>query len=99
MTRVLIAGMLLGFAFAAAAQDVEPEEQAASTRTDRAKASEPFCIRETGSRVIAHRNARTKKERADCVASGGRVYTREDIESTGSVDLVDALRRLDPSIR
>ncbi|WP_407354363.1 hypothetical protein [Luteimonas sp. R10] len=96
MKRLLIAGMLLGFAFAAAAQDVEPEEQATS---DRAKASEPFCIRETGSRIIAQRNARTKKERADCVAAGGRVYTREDIEQTGSVDLVEALRRLDPSIR
>lgn len=99
MKRLLIAGMLLGFACAAAAQDVEPEEQATSTRADRAKASEPFCIRETGSRVIAHRNARNKKERSECVAAGGRVYTRDDIERTGSVDLLDALRRLDPSIR
>lgn len=98
MKRLLMACMLLGFAFASAAQDAEPEEQATSTRADRAKASERFCIQDTGSRIVAHRNARNKKERADCVAAGGRVYTREDIERTGDADLADALRRLDPSI-
>lgn len=88
-----------GLAFVAAAQESEPEEQARETRADRAKASERFCIQETGSRIVANRNARTRAERDQCVSQGGRVYTREEIQRTGSVDLADALRRLDPSIR
>lgn len=98
MKRLLIAIAVAGFAFGAAAQDVEPEEQARETRADRAKQSERFCIQQTGSRIIANRNAKSRGERAQCVEQGGRVYTREEIERTGSADLADALRRLDPSI-
>lgn len=92
-----------GIAFGAAAQEVEPEEQAREeakeARKDRESATDRFCIQQTGSRIVASRNARSRSERADCVASGGRVYTREDIQRTGSTDLADALRRLDPSLR
>ena len=83
------------------AQEVEPEErgrqEARQERAERDRSSDRFCIQQTGSRIIANRNARSKDERAE--ASGGRVYTREDIERTGSTDLQDALRRLDPAIR
>ncbi|NLA68235.1 MAG: hypothetical protein GX856_08360, partial [Gammaproteobacteria bacterium] len=90
-------------AFAAApvvvhAQD-EPEEAARSRAKEARKADDRFCIEQTGSRITAARNARSKADEKECVAAGGRVYTREDIERTGSVDLQDALRRLDPSIR
>ena len=61
------------------------------------KPDDRFCIQETGSRIVASRN-KSKKADKDCVSANGRVYTRQDIESTGSVDLRDALRRLDPSI-
>lgn len=98
LTTVAIAIAVAGLAFGAAAQDIEPEEEAATTRSERAKQSERFCIQNTGSRIVAQRNARSKSEREECVAQGGRVYTREDIERTGSVDMRDALRRLDPSI-
>lgn len=85
----------------ALAQEIEPEEeahqQAREARKD--KASEHFCIQETGSRIVANRNARSANERKECVAAGGRVYTRDDIRRSGSTDLADALRRLDPSIR
>lgn len=81
------------------AQDVELEEQARETRADRARQAERFCIQDTGSRIVAQRNARSRAEREQCVAQGGRVYTRQEIEQTGSVDMADALRRLDPSIR
>jgi len=81
----------------------EPEEQAREdareARNDRDRAADRFCIQETGSRVVASRNARSKSERTECVAAGGRVYTREEIERTGATDLRDALRRLDPSLR
>lgn len=106
MKRILLAIALTGFAFAASAQAnppaEEPEEAASTSLKAEAKAdakTDRFCIRETGSRISASRNARSKQEQDECVAAGGRVYTRADIESTGSTDIADALRRLDPSIR
>jgi len=102
MARRLLTALLAAAAFAVAvpatvlAQEHEPEEAAASSK----KKSDPddrFCIRETGSRVVATRN-RSRKSDQECVDAAGRVYTREDIERTGSADVRDALRRLDPSI-
>jgi len=97
------AAILAGFAFGAVvpvahAQQQEEEEESARERGQRASASDRFCIRETGSRVTAARNARSKRAEQECVNAGGRVYTRDDIDRTGSVDVKDALRRLDPSI-
>ncbi|TYT25319.1 hypothetical protein FZO89_03000 [Luteimonas viscosa] len=102
LPRPLFAAVLAVAAFAvvpatALAQDEEPEE-AGSAATRKADPDERFCIRETGSRIVASRN-RSKKSEDECVNAAGRVYTREDIERTGSADLRDALRRLDPSIR
>lgn len=91
-----------GAGFGAAAQEAGPEqrasEDATEARTDRERASDRFCIQQTGSRIVANRNARSQAEREECVAAGGSVYTREEIERTGSTDLADALRRLDPRI-
>lgn len=103
MKHALVAALAV-FAFAAAPavaqSQEEPEEEARSRARDSArKPDDRFCIEQTGSRIVAARNARSKSDQKDCVAAGGRVYTREDIERTGSVDLRDALRRLDPSIR
>ena len=100
---VLTAAALAALAFVAAPVAVhaqeEPEEAARSRAKDARKADDRFCIEQTGSRITAARNARSRSDQKDCVAAGGRVYTREDIEASGSVDLRDALRRLDPSIR
>lgn len=59
------------------------------------------CIRSTGSRIVAARNERAAKEgkAQRCVASAGKVYTRRDLDSTGHVDIADALRTLDTSMR
>lgn len=102
MKYTLMAAALAAMAFALApalvhAQD-EPEE-ASQSRAKPKKADDRFCIQETGSRIVAARNARSRSDEKECVSAGGRVYTREDIESTGSVDIKDALRKLDPSIR
>jgi outer membrane cobalamin receptor len=102
MKYTLMAGALVAMAFASApmlvhAQD-EPEE-AAQSRAKPKKSDDRFCIQETGSRVVAARNARSRSDEKECVSAGGRVYTRADIDSTGSVDIKDALRKLDPSIR
>jgi outer membrane cobalamin receptor len=101
MSSRLLAAMLAAAAFAvvpatAMAQEHEPEEAAAASKK-KGDPDDRFCIRETGSRVVATRN-RTKKSEQDCVSAAGRVYTRDDIERTGSADVRDALRRLDPSI-
>jgi outer membrane cobalamin receptor len=102
MKYALMAGALAALAFAAVplhvhAQD-EPEE-ASQSRAKPRKADDRFCIQETGSRVVAARNARSRSDEKECVSAGGRVYTRADIEATGSVDIKDALRKLDPSLR
>ncbi len=95
----LCTGLALGaMSHGAQAQQQEEEEEAMRERGQRASASDRFCIRETGSRVTASRNARSRRAEQECVTSGGRVYTREDIDRTGSVDVRDALRRLDPSV-
>ena len=83
----------------AAPQADEPEEAASARQDARGrKADDRVCVEQTGTRISAARHARSRSEQRDCVAGGGRVYTREDIERTGSTDLRDALRRLDPSI-
>jgi len=62
------------------------------------------CLRQTGSRIVARdyvpRSAHERNDRLSqrCVAASGRVYSREDIERTGQVDIADALRMLDPAV-
>ncbi len=103
MKHVFVTAALAALVFAAApaavhAQD-EPEEAARTRAKEARRADDRFCIEQTGSRIVAARNARSKSDEKECVNAGGRVYTREDIERTGSVDLQDALRRLDPRLR
>lgn len=50
------------------------------------------CLRETGSRL-------RPRHTADRCTAYGRVWTREDLARTGHVDIVEALRTLDVSIR
>ncbi|TXH69125.1 MAG: hypothetical protein E6Q88_09410 [Lysobacteraceae bacterium] len=99
-----------GFAFAASAQTVTVTAETGETQTTTAtseadvKPQTPsrFCLQSTGSRVAAAANRRAelngKKERR-CAVAAGRVYTRDDIDHSGHVDLAEALRSLDPSIR
>ena len=59
------------------------------------------CLRSTGSRILATRNERAEKDGKGqrCIAAAGRVYTQRDLDSTGHVDIADALRTLDTSFR
>ncbi|HST46086.1 MAG TPA: hypothetical protein VLK29_12790 [Luteimonas sp.] len=99
MKRVLMLGVMLAFAGAASAQAaVDEPEESGNGRASKARPDDRFCIQQTGSRVTAARHARSKGEQKDCVEAGGRVYTREDIHNSGSADIGDALRKLDPSI-
>lgn len=68
-----------------------------------AQTAEPprTCLRSTGSRIVASRNLRAEKDRKPqgCAVAAGRVYTAEDLDRSGHINLADALRSLDTSIR
>ncbi len=105
MHRFLIASLTLGVAFAAPAQP-----QATDSRTPATNAatgatpplSNRNCLGDTGSRITASKNARARKAgraETECVNANGRSYSRNDLRDTGETNTVDALRKLDPSIR
>ena len=107
MTRLLLAALLTFFAGAAAAQTVTVTKETGEVETvQTAEATAPpeparTCLRSTGSRVTAAQNVRAAKDGKPqrCAPVSGRVYTSEDIARTGQVDIHEALRMLDPSIR
>jgi hypothetical protein len=53
------------------------------------------CLQYTGSRIRAY-DPRTGKR--PCMAGPGSSYSRDDLDSTGQVDLAKALRQIDPAI-
>jgi hypothetical protein len=102
MNRLAIAIVLSSFALGAYAQSPTP---AASTQVqvqgevtvvtgdqDQNKLEDQKCLRETGSHI-------KKKNKKECNNAIGRSYTRADLDRTGTMDLGDALRHLDPSIK
>lgn len=108
MKRLLLASLLFGFTGTVLAQSVTISAQtdAAAELAQRDARSDDErwfadrnCMRQTGSRIVARHNAQSGKAGQRCVSANGRVYTREDLQRTGVVDIADALRRLDPSIR
>ena len=108
MKRVLLASLLCGFTCAVSAQSVtisaETDTTADLAQRDARDDEEQWfadrnCMRQTGSRIVARHNAQRDNTERRCVSANGRVYTREDLRSTGVVDLGEALRKLDPSIR
>ena len=112
MKRLLIASLMLGFAFAAQAQssgsvtvkdeaDQPVAQMQAADATDQKadRLSDRNCLRSTGSLVTTRYNARVEREKQKCISANGRSYTQEDLRDTGATDIGDALRRLDPSVR
>ena len=99
MKRLLLTALLLGVVPVAFAQAVPPEPPTAPADAGAEEAKEPlsdrFCLRETGSRIVARQNANGQKR---CNAMAGRAYTREDLDRTGQINIADALRTLDASV-
>ena len=112
MKRLMLAAVLSGVVFAASAQTpvAEPEAPVATDtavavpvaapdadRDDsvvaKTRPTERSCVQQTGSR-IPNRNQAGK-----CNGEAGNSYTREELLGTGRVDIGDALRALDTSIR
>lgn len=70
--------------------------------------SEANCLRHTGSRIGLSKQRRQARTGTDGQTEAmppcnhgvpGRAYTRDDLNRTGAIDLAEALRRLDPTIR
>lgn len=59
-----------------------------------ARAVDRHCLRQTGTRIVSWRDHERR-----CAGFAGRSYSREELQGTGRVDMGDALRALDPSIR
>ena len=59
---------------------------------EKKRLSDENCLRHTGSRITQ----RDGKPR--CTGQPGRVYSKDDIDSTGHTNLADALRALDPAL-
>lgn len=72
------------------ALDPEPAVPQEAMPAKPSKAAKAPCLQYTGSRI--------RPPAGRCTHPSGRVYSREDIERAGGVDLNDALRRLDPSL-
>ena len=62
------------------------------------------CLRYTGSLIAASRNLRDDLRPAKaqgkprCAPAIGRSWSREDLERTGALNMLDALRMLDPAV-
>ncbi|MDR7134757.1 hypothetical protein J2X06_001966 [Lysobacter niastensis] len=75
----------------------QAQAQEAVAQTDAAD-KKPFnrnCLRETGSRIRAIDPVTGKRT---CIAEPGNAYSKDDLNSTGQVDIAKALRQLDPAV-
>ena len=100
MNRIILSLILSVFAFGANAQTPAPDatvqvqDKSAEVTVitgDADKTNDRHCLRETGSHIVS-------KHKKSCVNANGSTYTREDIDRTGTTDLADTLRHMDPSI-
>ena len=63
-----------------------------------------YCLRYTGSLITASRNLRDEMRpsktsgKPRCAPVTGRSWSREDLERTGALNTLDALRMLDPAV-
>lgn len=110
--QCILAAGLASVVFAAPAQDASAATDAVVAADSGAETSQQdtrdhdamdpiaarFCLRETGSRIVAMENAKRDPAGRRCVNAPGRVYTNDDIRRTGAIDLAEALRMLDPAI-
>jgi len=100
--RTFLPGLLLLATLPAFAQVPAPVaptrvDAVADAATTPDAIGERHCLRSTGTRI---RPRATGASRGRCTSFfNGRVYTQDDLRSTGEVDIAQALRMLDPSIR
>jgi len=95
---ILAAALVLPVALQAADPKVpakpKAEEKPAAEAKQVASKAEPKCEYITGSRI-----RHNPKVNCDDGTPGLRVFTSDELQSTGEVDVAEALRRLDPRMR
>lgn len=97
--RPLLLTILLAAAVPAMAAEPPPaaRDSAPATTAERdrdADSVDRHCLRETGTRIRLRSTGQRR-----CAPFAGRVWTREDLDRTGQIDIASALRTLDVSIR
>lgn len=111
--RLLTALALIACCGVASAQTVTISKESGETETVATEAAEPAtaepataepartCLRSTGSRIVEAQNRRAERDGKPqrCSNAFGRVYTADDLDSSGHANIADALRSLDPRIR
>lgn len=93
-TALLALAVSLAAMPALAADTPRDAARAPAAERDEPASADRHCLKNTGTRIRARAG-----ERPRCSAFAGRAYSRDDLERTGRVDIADALRTLDPSIR
>ena len=94
---VFLLGALFTLSYTAAFGEDDTKKAAAKPAKDKVakdEVSDRNCLKETGSRLAPRPDSKGRK----CVNATGRSYTKGDMDSTGAIDLSDALRRLDPAV-
>jgi hypothetical protein len=78
-----------------------PADQDTDKPADKPDAAASTCLQSTGSRIVANRNLRAQRagKPLQCATAAGRVYTRDELDRTGRIDIYDALRALDTGVR
>ena len=97
-----------GNAFAQQPVSVDVAKPPAETAVAELPAERPlddyYCLRYTGSIITASRNRRDEMRpsktqgKPRCAPAAGRSWSREDLERTGALNTLDALRMLDPAV-
>lgn len=91
-TGLLATGLVLAVLTGCATQPATTAKSATDTQTVIAQSDS--CEAATGSRIRG-----TAKENCSPVGYPIKSYSSDDLNSTGSIDLAEALRTLDPGIR
>jgi curli biogenesis system outer membrane secretion channel CsgG len=87
-TFLKILGPASAILLAACASQPATTHAAPMSVAEAAPKERPFCLRSTGTRIAV--------PEGKCVAAGGRVITREELERSGGINLSGALNRVAP---
>ena len=100
----LFAGSVLAQQPATREATVQPREVRTADLPAETPLSDHRCLRHTGSLITASRNQRERVRPSStpmtprCAPVAGRAYSREDLDRTGAVSVLEALRMLDPAV-
>jgi hypothetical protein len=89
MTRALILSVFVAALAAGCASAPKPSDSTTANVVDKAPLANVQCVQDTGSYI--------KRKDEKCQPVAGRSYSNDDLTTTGELNTVDALKKLDPS--